>query len=306
MIVLTVLRLYLARQRGDLPAVAETADRLLAAVETPDEPQLGLGADLRALTLISLGIAEVWALRFKDADQHLEQGVALARRIGRPYLELTALAHGAELAALRSYTRGAQRSKQAIDLARQHGWSDEPFVAVAYTVLGGAMVSQGRLAEGERWLGHAARTLRPDVEPAVGMHLHYARGGLEMARGRHADAIAAFRAARQLAETLITPHTLATPMRAHMLQALVAARRNGPGRTLPRRAGPARARGWRDAQRHRAAPAGPARPAGGDGRAGARPGRLRPGPSGTGWWRRPCSRRPRATSSATPPPPGSP
>jgi LuxR family maltose regulon positive regulatory protein len=88
-------------------------------------------------------------------------------------------------------------------------------------VLGGAMVSQGRLAEGERWLGHAARTLRPDVEPAVGMHLHYARGGLEMARGRHADAIAAFRAAQQLAETLITPHTLATPMRAHMLQAFV-------------------------------------------------------------------------------------
>ena len=42
-----------------------------------------------------------------------------------------------------------------------------------------------------------------------------------MARGRHADAIAAFRAARQLAETLVTPHFLATPMRAHMLQALV-------------------------------------------------------------------------------------
>jgi len=53
------------------------------------------------------------------------------------------------------------------------------------------------------------------------MHLHYARGGLEMARGRHADAIAAFLAARQLAETLVTPHALATPMRAHMLQALV-------------------------------------------------------------------------------------
>ena len=42
-----------------------------------------------------------------------------------------------------------------------------------------------------------------------------------MARGRHADAIAAFRTAQQLAETLVTPHTLATPMRAHMLQALV-------------------------------------------------------------------------------------
>ena len=220
-VMLTVLRLYLARQRGDLPAVSAAADGLLAAVEAPDGPRLSLGEDLRALTLVNLGIAEVWAFRFKDANQHLEQGVALARRIGRPYLELTALAHGAELAALRSYTRGAQRSRQAIELARQHGWGDEPFVAVAYTVLGGAMVSQGRLAEGERWLGHAARTLRPDVEPAVGMHLYYARGGLEMARGRPADAIAAFRAARQLAQTLVTPHTLATPMRAHTLQALV-------------------------------------------------------------------------------------
>src|SRR5690242_8889210 len=220
-VMLSVLRLHLARQRGDLPALSEAADRLLAVVDTPGEPQLSLGEDLRALTLISLGIAEVWAFRFKDANQHLEQGVALARRIRRPYLEFLALAHGAELAALRSYTRGAQRGKQAIDLADQHGWSDEPFVAVAYTVLGGAMVSQGRLAEGERWLGHAAHTLRSDVEPAVGMHLHYARGGLEMARGRHADAIAAFRAAQQLAEKLVTPHTLATPMRAHTLQALV-------------------------------------------------------------------------------------
>jgi LuxR family transcriptional regulator, maltose regulon positive regulatory protein len=220
-IVLTVLWLHLARQRGDVPAVAGAADRLLAAVETPDEPELGLGQDLRALALISLGIAEVWALRFKDADQHLEQGVALAHWIGRPYLEFIGLAHGSELAALRSYALGAQRSKQAIDLARQHGWSDEPFVAVAYTVLGGAMVSQGRLAEAERWLGHAARILLPAVEPAVGVHLYYARGGLELARGRHANAIAAFRAAQQLTETLVTPHTLAASMRAHMLQALV-------------------------------------------------------------------------------------
>ena len=220
-VMLTVLRLCLARQRGDLPAMAEAADRLLAAVEAPDKLRLRLGEDLRALTLITLGMAEVWAFRFKDANQHLEQGVALAHRIGRPYLELTGLAHGAELAAFRSYTRGAQRSRQAIELARQHGWTEEPFLAVAYAVLGGAMVAQGRLAEGERWLGHAARTLQPEVEPAVGVHLHYARGGLEMARGRHADAIAAFRTAGQLAETLVVPHTLATPMRAHMLQALV-------------------------------------------------------------------------------------
>ena len=98
-VMLAVVRLRLARQRGDPPAVAEAAGRLLAAVETPGEPQLSLGEDLRALTLISLGIVEVWAFRFKDANQHLEQGVALARRIGRPYLELSGLAHGSQLAA---------------------------------------------------------------------------------------------------------------------------------------------------------------------------------------------------------------
>ena len=58
-VMLTILRLCLARQRGDLPAMAEAADRLLAAVEAPDEPQLRLGEDLRALALISLGVDRV-------------------------------------------------------------------------------------------------------------------------------------------------------------------------------------------------------------------------------------------------------
>jgi LuxR family transcriptional regulator, maltose regulon positive regulatory protein len=220
-VLLDGLWMWLARQRGDLPAVTKQAQRLLAPTEVAGSVPLGPGEDLRALALINLGIAELWAADFGEADRHLGQGAALAHRIGRPYLELTGLAHGSELAALRSFTRGAHRSRQAIDLARQHGWSDEPIAAVAYTVLGGVRVAQGRLAEGERWLGHAARTLRPEAEPAAEMHLHYARGGLEMARGRHAGAITAFRAARRLAETLVSPHTLVKPMRAHMLQALV-------------------------------------------------------------------------------------
>jgi LuxR family maltose regulon positive regulatory protein len=83
---LTVVRLSLARQRGDLPAVTEEAGRLLAAVEDPDAAQLILGDDLCALALISLGTAEVYTFRAADAHRHLEQGIALARRIGRPYL----------------------------------------------------------------------------------------------------------------------------------------------------------------------------------------------------------------------------
>jgi LuxR family maltose regulon positive regulatory protein len=83
-VVLAVVRLRLARQRGDLPAVAEQAQRLQAPAGAADSARLGLGEDLRALALTNLGIAELWTGRFEDADRHLEQGVDLARRIGRP------------------------------------------------------------------------------------------------------------------------------------------------------------------------------------------------------------------------------
>ena len=83
------------------------------------------------------------------------------------------------------------------------------------------MVGQGRLAEVERWLERAGQTLRTEAEPATGMYLHYARGLLELARGRNEEALADIQAAERLAATLVTPHILATSTRADMLQALV-------------------------------------------------------------------------------------
>jgi LuxR family maltose regulon positive regulatory protein len=218
---LTVRRLNLARQRGDLPAVAEQADQLLAAVDAPDAAQLGLGEDLRALALISLGTAEVFAARREDADRHLEQGVALARRIGRPYLEFLGLAHGAVGVAFRSRVPGEQRSRQAIELAQRHGWGEDQAAGVAYAELGVAIGSQGRLEEAERWLERAGQILRPEAEPAAALNLHFSRWALDTARGRHADALADMQAAERLAGSLVTSHTLARPIRARMLQTLV-------------------------------------------------------------------------------------
>jgi LuxR family transcriptional regulator, maltose regulon positive regulatory protein len=217
----TVVRLYLARQRGDLPAVTEEADRLLAAVDDPDAAQLRLGDDLYALALIGLGVAEVYTFQVNDADRHLEQGIALARGIGRPYLELTGLAHWSELAAFHSLTLAAQRGKEAIEFARQHGWGEEPITGVAYVVLGSTLVGQGRLEEAEPWLARAGRTLRAELEPAAGLVLHHALGMLELARGRDADAMAAFQTAEKLGGLLVTGHPRTTPMRAHLLQAQI-------------------------------------------------------------------------------------
>src|SRR6201989_1441225 len=92
-LLLGVVRLLLARQRGNLPAVAEEARRLQALAEAPDAASSGLGEDLRALALISLGSTEVWATQVEEAERHLEQGVALARRIGRPHLGFPGPAH---------------------------------------------------------------------------------------------------------------------------------------------------------------------------------------------------------------------
>jgi LuxR family maltose regulon positive regulatory protein len=220
-VVLAVVGLFLARQRGDLTAVAEQAQRLRTAAESADAARLGLGEDLRVLAVINLGVAEVWAGRLEEASRHLDQGVALARRIGRPYLELTGLAHAARLANFRSYTVGAERSREAIELARRHGWGDDQAAGVAYAMLGWAMVSQGELDEAETWLERARRTLSPEAEPAAELNLHNARGVLALARGRDEQALGAFQAAAGLAGTLTTEHTLATRMRARLLQTRV-------------------------------------------------------------------------------------
>jgi LuxR family transcriptional regulator, maltose regulon positive regulatory protein len=220
-VLLGMAGLLLARQRGNLPAVAEAARRLQAAAEAPDTAQPGLGEELRALALINLGTAEAWAALFEQAERHLEQGVALAQRIGRPYLEFTGRAHQATIEITRSTSRAAEWSRQAIELAERHGWTDEPTAGTAYVMLGGALVWQGRPEEAEPWVQRAERTVRAEAEPAEAMAVYYVRGLLELARGRDADALTAYQAAERLAGRLAATHYLIPPARTRLLQALV-------------------------------------------------------------------------------------
>ncbi len=227
-VMLSVLRLFLARRLVDVAVVAEEAQRLLALTESADAPDLGLGEDLRAAAFISLGIAEMWALKFEDAERHLQQGVALARQVGRPHLELTGLAHGTHAMLLfRPDLSQAEWSRQAIELAERHGWGEEPLAGMAYAQVGFVLLYQGRLDESEPWLERAERILRTEVEPAAGMSLRHARALLELARGRPQEALAASVDAEQLAATLAGPHTFVTWMRSRVLQTLVRLGRTG-------------------------------------------------------------------------------
>ena len=49
---------------------------------------------------MNLGIAELWSLQLDEARRDLEEALALARRIGRPYLEVGCLGHLALAAVL--------------------------------------------------------------------------------------------------------------------------------------------------------------------------------------------------------------
>jgi LuxR family transcriptional regulator, maltose regulon positive regulatory protein len=218
---LAIMRLLLAQRRGDLPAAVEQAQLLLAQNEAADAAVPGRRQDLRALALVSLGTAELWAFRGSEAERYLDQGADLARWIGRPWLAVSALAHGAWTASCRSFGLAAERYLQAMELAEEHGWAEEPVVAPAYVGLAALRVWQMRLEEAEVLLGRADRALRGEVEPAVGMMLHQARGMLELARGRDGQAMTAFKAAERAAGPLASAHPCSIPLRAHILQTLI-------------------------------------------------------------------------------------
>jgi LuxR family transcriptional regulator, maltose regulon positive regulatory protein len=215
-----MVRLLLARQRGNRPAVAEEAQRLPTMAEGEDPAQPALGEELRALALISLGSAGFWAAG-EDAGRYLERGLTLARRIGRPYLEFTGLAHQAAVVLYQSFTRSAEHATAAVELARRHGWTGDPAFGVACSVLGAVRFHQGQLDEAEAWIQRAERTLRAEAEPVEGLAIRTMRGLLELARGRDADALAAFQAADQLAARLAEPGLVVLPNRSFLVQTLV-------------------------------------------------------------------------------------
>jgi LuxR family maltose regulon positive regulatory protein len=220
-LLLGIVRLLVARQRGNLPAVAEAARRLEALAGAPEATQPRLSEELRGLALVSLGVTEYWTASFDEAERHLDRGVALARRIGRPYVEFNGLAGQAANAFLTSFTRAAEHCRQVIELAQRHGWNDQPPAALAYAVLGDTLAWQGRPGEAEPWIQRAERTLRAEVEPATGLGIYYVRGVLELARGQDAEALAAFRAAERLAGNFAGPHFLVQPAQAFLVQTLI-------------------------------------------------------------------------------------
>ena len=220
-LLLGVVRLLLARQQGNLPAVAEEARELQAMAEVADAAQPGLGTDLSALALISLGSTEYWATASQDAEGYLDRGIALARQGGRPYLEFTGLAYQAPHEFYHSLARGAERGRQAVELAEQHGWTGDPAAGMACMVVAVVLVWQAQPDEAEPWIQRAERTLTADTQPAAVLAVRIIRGTLELERDRNAAALAALEAGEALARRLAAPPYLAARIGALLVHALI-------------------------------------------------------------------------------------
>ncbi|MBS2552111.1 AAA family ATPase [Catenulispora sp. NL8] len=225
-LLLGIVRLLTARQRGDLDAELQQAQRLRTIAEHPQASRPSgparpaSGEELRAVALIGLGYASSWS-GGPAQTRHLEEGIALARRIGRPYLEFTGLAYKSAIEATRLAPEAETSAARAIELAESHGWTDKVAVGVASVASAGAVAWQGRLDEAEAYLRRAGLTIGPEVEAVAALAALFIRGQLELVRGRAADAFDTFQTAETLAGHLAGAHPFARPVRAWSIRALI-------------------------------------------------------------------------------------
>jgi LuxR family transcriptional regulator, maltose regulon positive regulatory protein len=211
------LKLSLARRRGNLADVTERAKFLASPVSGQSDEDIALGSDLRAVALMNLGTAEAWTLGLPDAERHLQEGAALAREIGRPYLEVACLAQLTFASRIRSFATTRKRCHEAIALAERHGWGAEPVIAPALVTLAANLIWTGEFDEGERWLQRTRQALQTDTGPDSRQRLHLATGRLYAGRGRHHEALEEISAAERLQSQMEGSHAMASQVTGWML-----------------------------------------------------------------------------------------
>jgi LuxR family transcriptional regulator, maltose regulon positive regulatory protein len=219
---LATIRLALARRRADLDVVQEAMASMEAALAAPPATERDLSDAVRAVAPQELGIAELWSSRFEQARSDLEQAVALERHAGLPFLQVSSLGHlgiaspwtGSSLAV------GLERSEEAVQIAEEHGWMDDPIVGTGLATGAMALLWLGRFDEVERWLARARRAMRPDGEPGTELLVHQIQGVLRLVRGQAEEALVCFREAERMQTLLAGEHAFAVATRARLVQAL--------------------------------------------------------------------------------------
>jgi LuxR family maltose regulon positive regulatory protein len=210
------LKLALAARRGHLAGVTEQARFLDSPVTGQSDEDIALSNDLRAVALMTLGTVEA-SLGLPGAERHLREGAVLARKIGRPYLEVRCLVQLGIASKIHSFATTRRRCQEAIALAERYGWGAEWYMAPALITLADTMVWTGEFDEGERWLQRTLRALQADTGPDIRQLVHIVSGMLQACRGRHHEALQEFSEAQYLGSQLEGSHALASQVTGWML-----------------------------------------------------------------------------------------
>jgi LuxR family maltose regulon positive regulatory protein len=205
---LASLDLLSARLRGHFDRVFEQAGALPSPGAGQSSADVALSSDLKAVALLNLGVTEAWSLRLADSERHLLEGAALARGIGRPYLEVSCLAHLGFAATIHSFDLACQRCEEAIAVATEHGWEAEPVIAPALAALANALIWKGQFDDGEHWLDRARHATQAGGEPGIRLFVCLTSAILQAARGHHHQALAEFAAATQMQALMVGEHAL--------------------------------------------------------------------------------------------------
>jgi LuxR family transcriptional regulator, maltose regulon positive regulatory protein len=214
---IAALNLSLAGRRGNFASVVEQARFLADPLTGLSDEDIAFGSDLRAVALMNLGIVEEWSLGLPDAEQHLQEGALLARKIGRPYLEVACLAQLGFASKFRPFAITRRRCREAIALADRHGWGADPIAAPALVTLAANLTWTGEFDEADRWLQRTTKALQTDTGPAIRLITHIVGGLLLAGRGRHREALEEFNAAERSRAQLDGSHALANQATGWML-----------------------------------------------------------------------------------------
>jgi LuxR family maltose regulon positive regulatory protein len=206
------LRLALARRSGRFGEVIEQVNLLNASIADESNELSWMGSELRGVALMNLGIVEMWSRRFDDAERHLSEGAALAKAIGRPYIEVACRAHQVFPTTSVSLASARERGRQAVALAERHGLGDRPILAPALGAIAFWAIWMGEFDDGERALRRAWEVAEPHIDPPAAVLLHMVTGQLHAARGQHQSALEAFVEGARAQSLLTGVHPLATPI----------------------------------------------------------------------------------------------
>ncbi len=206
------LRLAMARRSGQFSEVIEQVKLLDASIADASSEPIAMESELRGVALMNLGIVETWSRRFDDAERHLSEGAALAKAIGRPYLEVACRAHQIFPTTLVSLASARERGRQAVALAERYGLGDRPILAPALGAVAFWAIWMGEFDEGESALRRAWEVAEPQIDPAAAALLHLATGMLHSGRGQQQSALEAFAAGARAQSLLTGVHALATPV----------------------------------------------------------------------------------------------